>query len=66
MIEEVEKHNENEEMFVVLPQTFDIAGELSYKLPDNFKKTHEVEYSSIGKGVKLLTKEEVKAIIKKA
>ena len=53
---------EDEEMFVVLPKTFDIRGELSYKLPDNFKKAQKREYSS--KDVKLLTKGELKAIIK--
>ena len=62
--EEAMNAYEEEEMLVVLPQTFDIAGELSYKLPDNFKKSEKREYSS--KNVKLLTKEEVKAIIKKA
>lgn len=51
-------------MFVVLPQTIDIVGELSYKLPDNFEKTQKREYSS--KSVKSLTKEEIKAMIKKA
>ena len=54
---------EDEEMFVVLPQTADIVGELSYKLPENFKKSEKREYSS--KNVKLLTREEVKAILKK-
>ena len=53
---------EDEEMFVVLPQTADIVGELLYKLPENFKKSEKREYSS--KNVKLLTREEVKAIIK--
>ena len=60
--EEADNAYENEEMFVVLPQTFDRTGELSYNLPDIFKKAQAREYSS--KGVKLLTKEEVKAIIK--
>ena len=54
---------EDEEMFVVLPQTADIVGELLYKLPENFKKSEKREYSS--KNVKLLTREEVKAILKK-
>jgi len=31
--EEAENAYEDEEMFVVLPQTFDITGELSYQLP---------------------------------
>ena len=57
---------EDEEMFVVLPQAFEITGKLSYKLPDNFKKGQKKVYSSTGKGVKLLTKEEVKVMIKKA
>jgi FlaA1/EpsC-like NDP-sugar epimerase len=54
--EEAENAYEDDEMFVVLPQTFDITGKLSYNLPDNFKKTEKREYSS--KNVKLLTKEE--------
>ena len=54
---------EDEEMFVVLPQTFGARGEITYKLPDNFKKSEKRVYSS--KDVKLLIKEEVKAIIKK-
>jgi FlaA1/EpsC-like NDP-sugar epimerase len=60
--DEAENAYEDEEMFVVLPKTFDIRGELSYKLPDNFKKAQKREYSS--KDVKLLTKRELKAIIK--
>ena len=60
--DEVENAYEDEEMFVVLPQTFDVTGKLLYKLPDNFKKAQKREYSS--KGVKLLTKREIKAIIK--
>ena len=61
--EEAENAYENEEMFIVLPQTFDITGKLSYNLSDNFKKSEKREYSS--KNTKLLTVEEVKAIIKK-
>ena len=61
--EEAENAYEDEEMFIVLPQTFDITGELSYNLSDNFKKSEKREYSS--KNTKLLTVEEVKAIIKK-
>lgn len=61
--EEAENAYEDEEMFIVLPQTFDITGELSYNLSDNFKKSEKREYSS--KNTKLLTMEEVKAIIKK-
>ena len=60
--EEATDAYEDEKMFVVLPQTADIACKLSYKLPDNFKKSEKREYSS--KSVKLLTKEEVKAIIR--
>jgi FlaA1/EpsC-like NDP-sugar epimerase len=52
---------EDNEMFVVLPQTFGIAGKLPYKLPDNFKKTQRGGYSS--KGVKLLTKEEIRSLL---
>jgi len=59
--DEAENAYEDEEMFVVLPQTFDMTGELSYNLPDNFKKAQKREYSS--KNVKLLTRKEVKAII---
>ncbi len=56
---------EDEEMFVVLPKTIDIVGvgELSYKLPDNFRKTQQREYSSKGKGVKLLTREELELLL---
>ena len=52
---------EDGEMFVVLPQNFEITSKPSYKLPDNFKKTHVKEYSS--KDVKLLTKEEIKSLL---
>ena len=61
--EEAENAYEDEEMFIVLPQTFDITGKISYNLSDNFKKSEKREYSS--KNTKLLTMEEVKAIIKK-
>jgi len=54
---------EDEEMFVVLLQTFDITGEFAYQSTDNFKKTKKREYSS--KNVKLLTREEVKSLIKR-
>ena len=64
--EEAMNAYEDEEMFVVLPQAFEITGELSYLLPDNFKKTEKREFSSKIGNVKLLTKEEVKAIIKEA
>jgi FlaA1/EpsC-like NDP-sugar epimerase len=60
--EEAENAYENEEMFVVLPQSSDVTGELSYKLPDNFKKTQKREYSS--KGIELLAKEEIRVILK--
>ena len=59
--DEAENAYEDEEMFVVLPKTFGIMGKLSYKLPDNFKKTQKKEYSS--KGVKLLTKEEIRSLL---
>ena len=59
--EEAENAYEDEEMFVVLPRTLGIVGDLPYKLPDNFKKSENRKYSS--ENVKLLTKEEVKAII---
>jgi FlaA1/EpsC-like NDP-sugar epimerase len=59
--DEAENAYEDEEMFVVLPQTVDIMGKLSYKLPDNFKKAQKREYSS--KGVKLLTKEGIKSLL---
>jgi FlaA1/EpsC-like NDP-sugar epimerase len=59
--DEAENAYESKEMFVVLPQTFDITGKLSYKLSDNFKKAQKKEYSS--KGVKLLSKEEIKLLI---
>lgn len=51
-------------MFVVLPETLEITGKLSYKLLDNFKKIQKREYSSKSESVKLLTREEVRAIIK--
>lgn len=62
--DEAENAYEDEEMFVVLPQTVDIVTKLSYKLPDNFEKTQKREYSSKNESVKLFTREEVKAIIK--
>jgi len=52
---------EDGEMFVVLPQNFEIISKPSYKLPDNFKKTHVKEYSS--KDIKLLTKVEIKSLL---
>lgn len=61
--EEAENAYEDEEMFIVLPQTSGITGELSYNLSNNFKKSEKKEYSS--KNTKLLTMEEVRAIIKK-
>ena len=63
MEEEAMNAYEDEEMFVVLPQTYDIVGKLSYKLPDNFKKSEKREYSSKGKGVKLLTREEIRSLL---
>ena len=60
--DEAENAYEDEEMFIVLPQTFDMTGELSYNLPDNFKKAQEREYSS--KSVKLLTRVEIKQLLK--
>lgn len=59
--DEAENAYEDKEMFVILPQTFDIMGKLSYKLPDNFKKAQKREYSS--KGVELLTMEEIKLLL---
>jgi FlaA1/EpsC-like NDP-sugar epimerase len=50
--DEVETAYEDEEMFIVLPQTI-----------NKFEKTQKKDYSS--KSVKLLTKEEIKAMIKK-
>jgi len=38
MTEEAMNAYEDEEMFVVLPQTYDIVGKLSYKLPDILRK----------------------------
>ena len=61
--EEAMNAYEDEEMFIVLPQTADIVGKLSYKLPDNFKKSEKREYSSKGKGVKLLTREEIRSLL---
>ena len=45
-------------------QTFGITDKLSYKLPDNFKKSKKREYSSKSKSVKLLNRKKVKAAIK--
>lgn len=59
--EEAEKAYEDEEMIVVLPQTFDMTGELSYNLLDNFKRVQRREYSS--NGVKLLSKQEIKKLL---
>jgi len=62
--EESENAYENEEMFVVLPQTADIQFGVSYKLPDTFEKAQRSEYSYKSESVKLLTKEEIGAIIR--
>ena len=63
MIEdEAESAYEDEEMFVVLPKSFDITGRFHYNLPDNFKKTQKRGYSS--KYLRLLTKEEIKVMIR--
>ncbi len=53
---------DDEEMFVVLPQTFDVTGELPYNLPDNFKKAQEMEFSS--ERVKLLIRKEIKHLLR--
>ena len=60
--DEAENAYEDEEMFVILLQTFDITCELLYDLPDNFKKAQKRKYPS--KNVKLLTKEEIKSLLK--
>jgi|LGVF01.1.fsa_nt_gb FlaA1/EpsC-like NDP-sugar epimerase len=59
--DEAENAYENEEMFVVLPQTFDVTGKLLYNLSDKFKKTERREYSS--NCVKLLPKEGIKSLL---
>lgn len=59
--DEAENAYEDEEMFVVLPQNLGIIDTLSYKLPEKLKKTEKKEYSS--KGVKLLTKEEIRSLL---
>ena len=59
--DEAQNAYESKEMFVVLPQIFDITGKPSHKVPDNFKKTRKREYSS--KDVKLLTKEEIRSLL---
>lgn len=59
--EEATDAYEDEGMFVVLSQTFDVTGKLLDKLPDNFKKTQKSKYSS--KSVKLLTKKEVRSLL---
>ena len=61
--DEAENAYEDEEMFVVLPQNVNIVDETSYKLHDNFEKTQRREYSS--ESVELLTKEEIRALIKR-
>jgi FlaA1/EpsC-like NDP-sugar epimerase len=61
--DEAENAYEDEEMFVVLSQTADIVDELSYKLSDIFKKTEKREYYSKSKGVKLLTRKELKRLL---
>jgi len=61
--EEAENAYEDEEMFVVLPQTADIKFGLSYKLPDTFEKAQRSEYSYKSESVKLLTKEKIRVII---
>ena len=60
--EEASNAYEDEEVFVVLPQTFNMTGELSYNLPDNFKRAQEREYSS--KEAKLFTIKEIQQLLK--
>lgn len=62
--DEAETAYEDEEMFVVLPQIPEILGTLSYNLSASFKKTRSRSYSSAS--VKVLAKEEIRALIKKA
>lgn len=58
---EVDNAYEDEEMFVVLPQMYDITGKLSYELPSNLKKIETREYSS--NTVKFLTKKGIKSLL---
>ena len=58
--DEAENAYESEEMFVVLPQNF----EMSYKLPDNFKNAQKRIYSSNNE--KLLTKEGMRKLLTKS
>ena len=59
--EEAENAYEDEEMFIVLPQTFGITGEPPYNLSDNFKKTQKKVYSS--NGVKLLAEQGIRSLL---
>lgn len=62
--DELENLYENKRMFVVLPQINNRRHKLLNNLPKNFRKSKIKEYSS--KSVKLLSKRELKALIKKA
>lgn len=59
--DEAENAYENDEMFVMLPQLYDILGDVSFDLPAGFIKTQSRTYSS--NEVKLLAKEEIKTLL---
>lgn len=59
--DEAENAYEGEDMFIILPQTFDLISKSSYNLSKNFKKAEKRAYSS--KNVKVMTKEEVKSLL---
>jgi len=59
--DEAENVYEDEEMFIILPQTADLISKLSYKPPKNFRKAEKREYSS--KNVKLMSKEQIRSLL---
>lgn len=60
---EAEYAYENEDMFVVLPESFEEILSLSSDLPDGFKKTNRKIYSSNDVDSYLLNKEEIKNLL---
>ncbi|MFC1928513.1 SDR family NAD(P)-dependent oxidoreductase [Chloroflexota bacterium] len=62
--DEAEIAYEDEEMFIVLPQPQEIIGKIPYKLPDTFKKTKKISYSS--GNVKGLTKDDIRAMVRES
>ncbi len=57
---------EDEEMLITLPQTYGATGELFFKLDETFRKKRKGEYSSRSRGVELLTRDEIRRLLREA